>query len=407
MSAPSSKVLTVSTLSAYIKQLLEGSQVLRSLTVVGEISNFKHHHPSGHLYFSLVDKGATISCVMFRQEASRLGFEPNSGVEVMVRGRVSLYEKTGRYQVYVEQMIPKGAGAKQLAYEALKAKLLEEGVFKSQDTRRTLPSFPKKIGIVTSQTGAVIRDMVRVLRRRQAGVDILLAPAAVQGPEAGPGLAEALERLYHQKDLDLIIIGRGGGSQEDLWCFNDENLVRKVAASPVPIISAVGHETDVTLTDFAADLRAGTPSMAAELAVPDREELAQALLNRLKSLDKAATGRLEYSQAQLQDRIRFALMYKVSDRLAIEAQNLDRSLENLRQGQERLMERRQKELAKRAELLDGLSPLKVLSRGYAVVEKEGKGVRSIKELSSQDLIRLNLQDGALTARVEELYGTER
>lgn len=403
MTSPKATILTVSALTAHIKSLLEESPLLRQLTIVGEISNFKRHQPSGHLYFSLVDKGASISCVMFKREASRLTFAPESGMEVLLQGRVSLYEKSGRYQVYVDQMLPKGAGAKQLAYEALKAKLLAEGVLKDQASRRPLPAFPQHIGIVTSPTGAVIRDMVRVLRRRWPGVHILLAPAAVQGEEAGPSLCQALDRLYRQRSLELILIGRGGGSQEDLWAFNEEAVVRKVAASPVPIVSAVGHETDVTLTDFAADLRAGTPSMAAELAVPNQADLLQGLDQRVEALGNLANRRIETAGAQLTDKVRYAFVQRAADFLAQEAQNLDRAVVDLRRLQDHQLEIRKKDLASRASLLDGLSPLKVLARGFSVTEKEGQVVHRLGQIATGDVVQVTLTDGSFTAEVEEIH----
>lgn len=404
MTLTSPKVLTVSALTAHIKSLLETNPLLQGVTLVGEISGFKHHNPSGHLYFSLTDKGATIACVMFRREASRLAFVPESGVEVLLRGRVSLYEKTGRYQIYVDQMVPKGAGAKQLAYEALKEKLLKEGIFKTDQSRRPLPSTPSRIGIVTSPTGAVLRDMVRVLRRRWPGIHILLAPALVQGLEAPASLIQGLDTLYTRGNCDLIIIGRGGGSQEDLWCFNDEALVRKVAASPVPIISAVGHETDITLTDFAADLRAGTPSIAAELAVPDQEDLARVLGQKQKALSEAASRQLTTHQNHLVSQVRFFFFPKGRDLLAREAQNLDRAMEEMGRAKDRYLDATRKDLATKADLLEGLSPLKVLARGFSMAKKEDQILTRTSQVSPGDTFDLILQDGTIRAKVEENHG---
>ena len=266
--------VSVSALNAYIKQMMELDDFLSGVAVCGEISNFKRNS-SGHLYFSLKDDNAAVSAVMFRSAAARLSFLPADGMKVTVYGRVSLYEKSGQYQIYVQTMRADGEGELTRAYEALKMKLSAEGLF-SQERKKVLPKMPRRIGIITSPTGAAIRDMLNVTARRYPLADIIVFPSAVQGAEAPSQLRMGIELLNHLKSADVIIIGRGGGSIEDLWAFNDEALVRAVAESDIPVISAVGHETDFTLCDFAADCRAPTPSAAAELAVPDISSLASA-----------------------------------------------------------------------------------------------------------------------------------
>ncbi|MBQ2120515.1 MAG: exodeoxyribonuclease VII large subunit, partial [Peptococcaceae bacterium] len=275
------EILSVSDINSYIKQLLQQDGRMSSIVVRGEISNFTRHS-SGHLYFSLKDKTGSIKCVMFRSSAQRLQFSPGHGMEVLAAGYVSVYERDGVYQLYVEQMMEAGAGALHMAYEKRKAALAAEGLFDA-DRKRPLPFLPQKIGIVTSPTGAAIRDLLSIIRRRNPAVSVYVVPAIVQGSEGAASICKSLDILY-QKDMDVIITGRGGGSLEELWCFNEEAVVRKIAESPVPIISAVGHETDVTLADFAADVRAATPSMAAELAVPVKMQLQQELELRRRTL---------------------------------------------------------------------------------------------------------------------------
>ena len=278
------RVITVSELNEYLKLLFEYDEILRNIYIKGEISNFTNHYKTGHYYFSLKDAGGTVRAVMFRSSASKLKFLPENGMRVIVGGRVSVFPRDGQYQIYVESMEPDGVGSLYIAFEQLKAKLEKEGLF-AEYRKKPLPKMPKRIGIITSPTGAAIRDMIHILGRRFPSAEVVLYPALVQGAEAPASLARGLVYFNQKADVDMIIIGRGGGSIEDLWAFNDEMLVRCVAASEIPVISAVGHETDFTLCDFAADLRAPTPSAAAELAVPDMNEVA----HRLRLLEERLT----------------------------------------------------------------------------------------------------------------------
>ena len=263
--------LSVRQLNFYVKNLIEGDPRLSSVLVEGEISNLKNHYSSGHIYFTLKDNDASVSCVMFRSFACRIKFTPENGQKVVIRGRVSVYEKDGQYQIYAEEMHESGLGDIAKKFEQTKKKLEAEGLFR-QESKRKLPKFPKKIAVVTSSSGAAVRDILNILSRRWALAEVLMCPVSVQGESAVREMSAALDKLYTAKGVDLCIIGRGGGSAEDLWAFNDEKLAYKIYEAPFPVISAVGHETDFTICDFVADLRAPTPSAAAELAVPDSEE---------------------------------------------------------------------------------------------------------------------------------------
>lgn len=391
------EILTVSEINLYIKRLLQQDVRLNTVLVRGEISNYTHHS-SGHLYFSLKDKTGTIKCVMFRNNAQRLQFQPAHGMQVLISGYIAVYERDGIYQLYAEQMMPAGAGALHMAYEKLKAALTAEGLFASE-RKRALPFLPQKIGIVTSPTGAAIRDMVSIIHRRNPNVDLYVVPAIVQGSEGAASICQSLEVLY-QQDMDVIIVGRGGGSLEELWCFNEEPVVRKIAASPVPIISAVGHETDVTLSDFAADIRAATPSMAAELAVPVKTQLKEQvdlLQHRLVQRYEAYLQQKKLSLTHLaQHRI-----FQKPELLWQEAQQrLDEKSKQLELLYEKQLQHKRQHMAKVAAQLDALSPLQVLSRGYAVCQDaNGVVIHTAEQVCVGDTITVILEHGKLHGRV--------
>lgn len=391
------EVLTVSDINTYIKGLLQEDQRLNGLLVRGEISNFTKHS-SGHLYFSLKDKSGTIKCVMFRSYAQRLQFTPAHGMEVLIAGYVSVYERDGVYQLYAEQMMQAGAGALHMAYEKLKQKLLAEGLF-DEERKRPLPYLPHKVGIVTSPTGAAIRDLVSIMRRRNPMVSIYIVPAIVQGKEGTASICQGLDILYDQ-DMDLIITGRGGGSLEELWCFNEEAVVRKIAQSPVPIISAVGHETDVTLADFAADVRAATPSMAAELAVPVQRQLLQELGLRQRTLLQRYESYLGQKRLRLDHLFQHRMIQKPELLLQDRQQLLDDRTERLHNRLQLLLQQKRQQLAASAEQLSALSPLHVLSRGYALCQDEaGKLVRTVSNVELGDTITVVLEHGQLSGTV--------
>lgn len=390
-------VLSVSQINRYIKDLLQRDGRMNQVLVRGEISNFTRHS-SGHLYFSLKDSTGSIKCVMFRGNAQRLNFQPAHGMEVLISGAVSVFERDGVYQLYVEQMMQAGAGALHVAYEKLKAKLEAEGLF-DPTRKKLLPKYPKKVGIVTSPTGAAIRDLISILQRRDSTVSIYLVPAIVQGSEGIASICKGLDYLYHM-DMDVIITGRGGGSLEDLWCFNEEAVVRKIASSPVPIISAVGHETDFTLADFAADVRAATPSMAAELAVPVRRELQQNIATAQQRLVRSYQRILMQKQRQLQY-LQNHRFFQHPDRLIQDQQQLlDRNADRLHKQMELILQQKKQQFETKVTKLEALSPLHVLSRGYSVCEDEsGHALRDINETEVGSPIMVRLEHGNLFASV--------
>lgn len=435
-------VYSVEQLNREIRQLIEGE--LGLVWIQGELSNFKAH-TSGHFYFSLKDSKSQISAVMFRGYNSRLKFKPTDGLEVIVRGRVSVYEPRGSYQVVCEMMEPVGAGALQKAFEQLKEKLKAEGLF-DQSKKRLLPALPRHVAIVTSPTGAAIRDMINVLSRRHKALNITVIPTIVQGEGAAPQIVEALKKAYQlvaSENVDAIIVGRGGGSIEDLWAFNDEKLARLISQSPVPIISAVGHEIDFTIADFVADLRAPTPSAAAELVVKNADDL----IHKVESLKryiisswekhfrldvqrlKALSSRLVDPKRKLQDlhqrndelwvRLQQAISgylqrKKLEVSLATESlqspeqilQQKKNQLENARfkmnSFSQRLVERKRSKLERMMSLLDGLSPLKVVERGYSVTTKNNELVKTIDQIKKGDEVQVRLMKGQFTAIVQKL-----
>ena len=400
-SATGGEAMTVTALNQFIAGIFEDTDLLRNVTVRGEISNFKHHS-SGHMYFSIKDENSLIRAVMFRSAASTLQFKPADGMKIIFKGSVSVYPRDGQYQLYVRSMVPDGIGALYEAYEKLKKKLEEEGLF-SPKKKRPLPRFPKSIGIITSPTGAAVRDMINVLSRRYPLCEILLCPAEVQGKEAPLSLRKALHFVQQKEKVDVIIIGRGGGSIEDLWAFNDEALVREVANCTVPIISAVGHETDFTLCDFAADLRAPTPSAAAELAVPDIKDIQDAFASleirfSLIIADKLRTARREVDY--FAGRSCYVRPMTITAPLQL---SLSKLKEQIMYTYESVINLKKSELATLTVKLDALSPLHILARGYTITTKENDArVNSVKDLQKGDNIILTFADGHARASIKEL-----
>lgn len=434
------KVLSISELTKDIKGLLEKKFDL--VWIQGEISNFKPHS-SGHFYFSLKDKKAQINAVMFRGFNQQLKFKPVDGLEVMVRGRITVYEPRGNYQIFCEIMHPLGAGALQLAFEQLKRKLAAEGLFEVS-RKRPLPTLPRHLALITSPTGAAIRDMLNVLRRRFRGLRITLIPAVVQGDQAPLSLVRALSYIPILDHVDVVIIGRGGGSIEDLWAFNDEKLARAIAGCPVPIVSAVGHEVDFTITDFVADLRAPTPSAAAELVVRSASELTERLYDRLRQVVyfirqhlqrerralESVNKRLTDPKRKLQDfslrcdelsqRLCLALSQNIGqrrlkvslltqkigsphERLHLCQRQVQYLTTQLQSGWGKMFERRQSALQRFMAMLDSLSPLRVVERGFSIVTLAGQVVRSATQLKKQDKIHVQLGRGQVHAEVVEVF----
>ena len=382
--------LTVTDLNEYVRRTLAGDPMLKDLRLRGEISNFKRH-VSGHLYFSLKDEQARIQCVMFRQDASRLAFDPQDGMRVELQGSVSLYTAAGSYQFYAVGMQPDGLGVLYQRYEELRRRLTAEGLFDA-GRKRPLPLLPRLVGVVTARTGAVIHDIARVSARRFPGVQLVLCPAQVQGEGAAADIVRGIRALSALPDMDVIIIGRGGGSLEDLWAFNEEAVVRAVAACPVPVISAVGHETDVTLSDFAADVRAATPSAAAELAVPDVRQLRESLLSQRTRLLKAAHDAVYQRRAGLaQAAVRLTGQHPLAR--VRELRSRDRLLRTALDAafKVRLQERRAA-LGQQSARLEALGPRAVLNRGYVIVrDAAGQPVTHIGSLP--DRAELLFRDG--------------
>ena len=393
--------LTVRQLNLYVRSLIEGDARLSNVLVSGELSNFKNHYASGHLYFTLKDREASIRCVMFRSFAERIKFKPLDGLKVVLRGRVSIYEKDGQYQFYAEEMLPEGVGDIALGFEQVKAKLEAEGLF-DQSTKRPLPKFPKRIAVVTSDTGAAVKDIMNILSRRWSLAEIVLCSVAVQGEQAVPEMLSALDRLYSLAGIDVIIIGRGGGSAEDLWAFNSEQLARKIYESPVPVISAVGHETDFTICDFVADLRAPTPSAAAELAVPDINEISSKLNRYENSLKSFLENKYQFSFARLEALLNAFCMKNPTDFIVGRSyERLDRLTDKLSQAANRTLDSADRSFVSLTARLDALSPLKVLSRGYAAVSKDNGTVSSVTQAQKGDILDVSLTDGTLICVVKD------
>lgn len=397
--------LSVSELNARIKGLIESDPVLGSVYVRGELSNYKVY-PSGHHYFTLKDAESSLRCVMFRSAASKLRFRPESGMRVTAWGRVAVYPRDGAYQLYCEGLMPEGAGDLQVAYEQLKAKLADEGLF-DPSHKKPIPRYPERIAVITSSAGAAVHDIIRVLRKRWPVAKVVLLPVRVQGVEAPPEIAGALRYANKYRVADVIITGRGGGSIEDLWAFNDERVARAIYASELPVISAVGHEPDVTIADFVADLRAATPSNAAELVAPDMSELRDALRSAAARLDQAVDRGLSQRRAALTELSSRRVMQSPTgfiDQRRLELDSIRLRLDAAATGR---LGRERQEFARLAAKLDALSPLKVLGRGYSIaLDAEGRAVREAAQLKAGDKLDLRLSRGGAKCLVESVYGGE-
>lgn len=441
------KYLSVEALTKYIEKKFEVDPYLKNVYVKGEISNFKQP-VSGHMYFTLKDEGAELRCVMFQKSAAKLGFKPEDGMQIMLTGRVSVFSKGGRYQLYAEWMEPDGVGSLYIKLEQLKKQLDKEGLF-AQNRKRALPSFPAKVGIITSKTGAAIRDMITTMKRRMPSTEILLFPTIVQGETAAPNIVRNIERANFRNDIDVLIVGRGGGSIEDLWAFNEEVVVRAVADSDIPVISAVGHETDTTLTDYVADVRAATPTAAAELAVPDYRDLLERIAERRFRLIQAMKQRVDISKQHVSrqqerlvmhgpkrqieqyqertdyfverlarglkqhlilkqhafERLSFRLSHTGLDReIAQQKQQLANVRKDLNQQMSHLVTAKRRDFLQKIEALEHLSPLGLLQRGYSVVYKENEILSSSANLEIGDEIKVTMADGKIRAKITEKEG---
>ncbi len=383
------KIATVSQINGYVKKILDHNIILNNVWIKGEISNFKHHY-SGHLYITLKDEGGVLKAVMFRSSAQSLTFEPSDGMKVLARGRISVYEAGGAYQLYIEEMIPDGVGELYIAYEQLKKQLAEEGLF-DEVHKKPIPQFPKRVGVVTASTGAAVRDIINVITRRYPMAEIVIYPAQVQGTGAAQSVVRAIEYFNATKEVDTLIVGRGGGSIEDLWAFNEEITARAIYASQIPIISAVGHETDFTIADFVADLRAPTPSAAAEIAVPSMIELRNRINIDQNRISQNVVGRIESSRLLLK-RFKMKTPKDRIDDYNLKLDSLLKSMENSLKMKTMTLKR---QFAEQTAKLDALSPLQTLSRGYSIpTTEDGTVIRSVEEMKKGMEFTLRLKDGS-------------
>ncbi len=395
------QVLSITQINEYIRTLMDGDTLLTGLAVRGEISNYKVY-PSGHHYFTLKDEGSALKCVIFRSSAVRLKFRPDNGMKVIAMGKISVYPRDGAYQLYCNTMVPDGVGDLYAAFEQLKATLSQQGLFDSAH-KKPLPKYPGIIGIITSSAGAAVHDMLRILRKRYPLANVRLLPVRVQGVEAPAEIAAAIGYANHYKLADLLIVGRGGGSIEDLWAFNDERVAHAIYASQIPVISAVGHEPDVTISDFVADLRAATPSNAAELAVPDQDTLRQNLDAMLTAMTTALQRQLKGARQQLDmlsasPALQSPMVYVEQRRKSLDLLN-----NQFLAAQSQIISHHKQQFLTYAAKLDAMSPLKVLTRGYAIAQThDGDVVRCVKQINSGDVIHVTVSDGALTATVTDI-----
>jgi len=389
-------VATVSQLNSFMKRVVDGQTAINDIWVKGEISNFKEHY-SGHLYITLKDEGGVLKAVMFKSSATGLAFTPEDGMKVLARGRIGVYEQGGTYQLYINEMTPDGVGELYVAYEQLKRKLEEEGLF-DQKFKKPIPKYPEKIGVVTATTGAAVKDIINIITRRYPYCEIIIYPSLVQGAGAKENIVEAIEYFNEHNLCDTLIVGRGGGSIEDLWAFNEEIVARAIFASKIPIISAVGHETDFTIADFVSDLRAPTPSAAAEIAVPSQLELAagiESMRARIKTAEINYIKNLRLYTEKLKPKNPQNLIDDMRQRV-------DNLLHQAEKGYSLTFKEKQKVMSELCAKLDALSPLSVLKRGYSVAEnEEGQIVKSAKGLYVGENLLLTLSDGKIKCEVKE------
>lgn len=394
------RTLTVSELNNLIKTLIDCEPLLNNVCIRGELSNYKIY-PSGHHYFTLKDSESSLRCVMFKSSASKLRFRPESGMGVTAFGRVSVFPRDGAYQLYCTDLIPEGVGDLQVAYEQLKAKLAAEGLFDPKHKKK-LPPFPKRIAIITSSAGAAVHDMIRILGQRWPMTKVLLLPVRVQGVEAPPEIVGAIRYANRHKVADLIITGRGGGSIEDLWAFNDERVARAIYESELPVISAVGHEPDVTIADYVADVRASTPSNAAELAVPNLRDIRELLDNLSIRRTQAMHKKISTLESKLDELKKRKVLQTPMAYVDSKRAELDYMKDKFIAAADRSNSAKRREFVRLAASLDAMSPLKVLGRGYAMAANDkGQLVRSVCDIKPDDKIRLSVSDGVIKCRVEE------
>jgi len=397
------RIATVIQINAYIKSVLERDLILQNIWIRGEISNFKLHY-SGHMYLNLKDEGSVIRAIMFKGANQKMLFKPENGMMVLARGRISAYERDGQYQLYIEEMQPDGIGDLYIAFEQLKAKLEKEGLFETS-RKKPIPKYPSKIGVVTSSTGAAVRDIITVLKRRYKTADVLIYPVLVQGLEAAGQIKTAIEYFNKHNAADVLIVGRGGGSIEDLWAFNEEIVARAVYNSEIPVISAVGHETDFTICDFASDLRAPTPSAAAEIAVPHTDDLS-IYLNTLKAkMESRLISNMRLKRENLQSKAKSSAFTRFKDRFDDAKFLIDHNLSAMEKAIRKQLTANNEEIKRNAASLDALSPLKVLKRGYAVaLDESGVAIKDAENVNIGDRINILVEKGRINCDVVSVGG---
>ena len=392
------QVLTITQINEYIRAQMDRDPMLGNVAVKGEISNYKIY-PSGHHYFTLKDEGGALKCVMFKGNALRLRFRPENGMQVIAMGKISVFPRDGAYQLYCTAMALDGVGDLHAAFEQLKKKLAAQGLFDPAH-KKPIPKYPQTIGIITSSAGAAIHDMLRILRKRYPLTKVLLLPVRVQGVEAPPEIAAAIRYANYHRLADLLIVGRGGGSMEDLWAFNDEQVAYAIYESQIPVISAVGHEPDVTISDYVADLRAATPSNGAELAVPDQDALRQNLDSNMAAMAAGLNRQLKAARQHLDVLSKSPSLRSPDSYLEQKKKDLTLLQNRLVSAEQNAIQRRQQHFIGLTAKLDAMSPLKVLTRGYAMAQtEEGEVLRSVSQVNEKDTITVTLSDGRITAAV--------
>lgn len=394
-------VISVSKLNELVKMLIEDCQPLRNIYVSGEISNFTHYYRSGHMYFTLKDEKSQIKAVMFSSYAAKLRFKPENGMKVICRGRLAVYEKNGEYQIYAEDLQPDGLGALNLAFEQLKMKLFSEGVC-SDEVKKPLPLYLKKIGVATSNIGAAVEDIKNITKRRYPLAELVIVPTIVQGAFASTDIVKSIEFLDSMGDIDVIIVGRGGGSIEDLWAFNTEEVARAVIACKTPVVSAVGHETDYTICDFVADLRAPTPSAAAELVCPDILSLINYVDGLKKQLDYSVNSKINDESIRLDELSSSYVLADYSEVIKTFEDNVSVLMDRMNDEYQYSLETKGNTFAVLVEKLSALSPLAVLARGYSICEKNGRVVKNINEVKANDCLEVKMNGGNAVCKVLEV-----
>ena len=392
-------VLSVSQLNRYVKSIIEQDMNLQTVFVEGEISNFTNHYKTGHYYMTIKDEFSSIKAVMFKTANMRLKFMPENSMNVIIRGRVSVFERDGQYQLYIDDMQPDGIGALSFAFEQLKERLAKEGLFDAEN-KKPIPVYPQRVGVVTSPTGAAIRDIINVISRRFPLAELILCPVSVQGEYAAPQVRSAIELFNKEKAADVLIVGRGGGSVEELWAFNEEIVARAVAASEIPVISAVGHETDFTICDFVADLRAATPSAAAELAVPDMNEYLGTMMHMLSRAKSIVSKQVELYEIKLNALSTSAVLSEHEKYIQMRETDLRNYCLHLENAYKFKLADSVASFSRLVSRLGDLNPLSVLSRGYTVVKKDDSLIRSSTELSKGESVDIVFADGTVKAVID-------